>query len=531
MSASVHELSASASSKRSVWLILEIIPNVIVMFSLAGIFWYGHHNNWRMPTLAALANATNEEVKEPEWCDEHLVPELECIECQPGLVPDLKDYGFCWEHGVAQCVVHHPELAQTKSAPPMPSYDTVKAIEVMARPVNNSRDTLALKRVQFASAEAVAKAGVEVDVVQERPLADSISANGELMFNPARVAHLSTRVPGTVTAVYFSVGEEVKAGDILALIDAAQVGQAKTQLLQAVVQLKLRRTHVDRLSGGAESGAIASKALIEAEASLQEEEIRFVSARQALDNLGFEVPDDLDQLEPEQIAASLRFLGIQDSLAETLPAGSKTANLFPLRAAYDGVIMDSELVAGEYVDNSKLLFTVCDPKQMWLMLNVRQEDAKYVKKGLPVKFSPDDGTGLVQGQVAWLSPAVDEKTRTLRVQVTLDNTNGTLRDRTFGTGKIGLRDEPRAVVVPRQALQATPDARYVFIRDKNYFDPDAPKLFHVRQVRIGAQDSDFVEVLGGVLPGEVVATKGSAVLLAQLLRSNLGAGCGCHDTK
>jgi len=51
----------------------------------------------------------------------------------------------------------------------------------------------------------------------------------------------------------------------------------------------------------------------------------------------------------------------------------------------------------------------------------------------------------------------------------------------------------------------------------------------MRQVRIGARDDRYVELLAGVLPGEVVATKGSPALLAQLLRSSLGAGCGCHE--
>jgi cobalt-zinc-cadmium efflux system membrane fusion protein len=69
----------------------------------------------------------------------------------------------------------------------------------------------------------------------------------------------------------------------------------------------------------------------------------------------------------------------------------------------------------------------------------------------------------------------------------------------------------------------------VFIRDKNFMQKDSLKLFHVRQVRLGAGDDKHVELLAGALPGEVVATKGSPVLLAQLLRSNLGAGCGCHE--
>ncbi|MBI3861813.1 MAG: efflux transporter periplasmic adaptor subunit, partial [Planctomycetia bacterium] len=122
-----------------------------------------------------------------------------------------------------------------------------------------------------------------------------------------------------------------------------------------------------------------------------------------------------------------------------------------------------------------------------------------------------------------------EPSRTLRVRVLLDNEDRRLRDKTFGTARILLREEAHAVVVPREAVQSTADAHFVFVRDKNYLQEGSPKVFHVRQVRIGARDDQYVELLAGALPGEVIATKGAPVLLAQLLRSNLGAGCGCHD--
>jgi cobalt-zinc-cadmium efflux system membrane fusion protein len=176
-----------------------------------------------------------------------------------------------------------------------------------------------------------------------------------------------------------------------------------------------------------------------------------------------------------------------------------------------------------------LLYTVADPGHLWLLLNVRPEDARYVALGQAVRFRTDENATDAAGNVAWISPAVDEQTRTLRVRVVLGNEDRRLRDRTFGTARIILREEPNAVVVPREAVQSTSDANFVFVRDKNYLQEDSPKVFHVRQVRIGARDEQYVELLAGVLPGEVIATKGSPVLLAQLLRSNLGAGCGCHE--
>ena len=507
--------------------ILNGLPNLLVFTLLGSVLYLGHHTGWKLPKLSTLMGTAA--AAADDWCSEHLVPESQCIECKPELFPKRKPFGFCREHGVAECVIHHPELAQTKESPQLPKYDTTRAIRLMARPENNSRNTMHTRRVQFTSADSVTKSGIDVDVVQERPMSDAITANGELRFNPTRLAHLSARVPGTVAFVFKAIGDVVQPGDTLAIVDAALVGQAKSQLLQATVQVKLKHNAALRMRGLANTGAIAQKSLIEAEGDLQEAEVSLISARQSLTNLGFEIPSTLDNADPKQFAENLRFLGIPKSLMASLPSTTSTANLIPVKAPFEGVVVASEVVAGEVVETTKSLFTVADPQTLWLTLNVPQEGAKYVKSGLKVRFRTDDESPEIIGQIAWISPSIDEQTRTLRVRVVVPNVDGKLRDNTFGAGQIVLREEPNAVVVPKESVQSIADAHFVFVRDKNYFDKSAPKVFHVRQVRIGAKDDGFVELLAGVLPGEVIATKGSAVLLAQLQRSNLGAGCACHE--
>ncbi len=522
------ERQTTAPPRRSVWRVLwKIVPNVFVFSLLGGVMYLGHHTGWKLPKLSELMSTAT--VATEDWCEEHLVPESACIECQGDLLPKSQPFGFCRTHGVAECVIDHPELAQVKGEPQLPKSDSAGAIALIPRPENNSRNTLHTRRVQFASQESIAKAGIDVNVVEEGPMSDAITANGELMFDPTRVAHLTTKVPGTVAYVSKSLGDDVQAGDILALVDAAQAGQAKSQLLESLVQLQLRKTTVVQLRSAAQGGALPGKTLIEAEAALKEAEIKFLSARQAIANLGFELPGELENAEPRAAADELRFLGIPSSSVALLPNGTKTANLIPIIAPFEGVIVTSEIVAGEVVDSTRTLFTVADPTRLWLILNVRQEDAKHVSRGLPVKFQPDDGGPELSGRVSWISPSVDEQTRTLQVRVLISDRGDNMRDKTFGSGRIILREEPHAVVVPREAVQSTPDAHFVFVRDKNYFDKSAPKFFHVRQVRLGARDGQFIELLAGALPGEVIATKGSSVLMAQLLRSNLGAGCGCHE--
>jgi cobalt-zinc-cadmium efflux system membrane fusion protein len=507
--------------------VIHMLPNVIVFALLSSVFYLGHHTGWKLPKRSELLGAAAPQAE--DWCAEHLVPETACVECNPTLFERPSDLSFCRAHGVAPCVIDHPELAQVVGEPQLPQFDVAAALAVVARPVNNSRNDLHTRLVQFASADAAVKAGVDVDVAFEQPMSDVITANGELSFDPRRVAHLSTKAPGTVSVVLKNVGEEVEAGEVLALVDAALVGQAKANLLQSMVQLQLKTNTLDRLKGVANSGAVPGRLIIEAESAKQEAEIDFISSRQALTNLGMEPAEKLEARDAGEVSDELRFLGLPEDVAANLPEGTKTANLIPVRAPYSGVIVASDIVAGEVVSNSDALFTVADPRQLWLILHVRQEDAKYVERGLPVRFRPDDGGEVVAGQVSWISPAVDEQTRTLEVRVTIENPTGALRDKTYGDGKIVLREEPKAIVVPAAAVQATTDAQFVFVRDKNYLKEGSPKVFHVRQVRTGARDAQNVEILAGVLPGEVVAAKGSGVLLAQLLRSNLGAGCGCYE--
>ena len=89
-------------------------------------------------------------------------------------------------------------------------------------------------RIQFASAEALKKAGIQLEPVVERPMTAYVKANGEIAYNQTRLARLSTRTPGIIWRVEAELGQKVKRGDVLALVDAVEVGRAKADLLQAL---------------------------------------------------------------------------------------------------------------------------------------------------------------------------------------------------------------------------------------------------------------------------------------------------------
>jgi cobalt-zinc-cadmium efflux system membrane fusion protein len=187
------------------------------------------------------------------------------------------------------------------------------------------------------------------------------------------------------------------------------------------------------------------------------------------------------------------------------------------------------VVAGESADTSATIFAIADLDRMWLVLDVPDEDAGRLSLGQPVIFRSSDNkdNAQFQGSIAWISTESDHKTRTVKVRVDLPNSDRKLRANTFGSGRIVLRDEPQAIVVPTEAVHSDGDCNIVFVRDKDFFREGAAKFFHIREVRLGVKDSDTTEIIAGLLPGEVVASKNSLVLEAQLLKNNLGEGCGC----
>jgi cobalt-zinc-cadmium efflux system membrane fusion protein len=400
-----------------------------------------------------------------------------------------------------------------------------RALAFADRPENSRKCKLYLRRIQFASEEAVAKAGIDIAPAWETPVTESVTANGEITYDQTRVARLASRVRGAVWRVDKTLGQAVKKGDVLALVDGAEVGKAKAEFLQAAGQVAVRTKTVDRLRPLYASGATSESAMRAATAALQEAQVRLLAAEQSLTNLGLPIrAEDVKGLEPPALARRIRFLGLPPATVTALDSKTATANLLPVVAPLEGTVVKREVVAGEVVDDTKTLFVVADTRRMWLTLHVRQEDAGRLALGQPVRFRADGGSGEAEGKLTWISTAVDRKTRTVKVRAELDNPRGQLRDATFGSGRIILREEKEAVVVPSEAVQWEGDCHVVFVRDKDYLDRGAFKVFHTRTVRPGARDGGNTEIIAGVLPGELVVTRGSGVLRSELLKNNLGEG-------
>ena len=530
---------------------LAVLPALTAAAALAAVATWGQLTKWQAPRFSALFTASGGAVRE-DWCATHNVPESRCIACHPELAGEspadwCKEHGvpesrcvtchpeiaitgvasdWCKEHGLPEtcCTLCHPEIARKGELAADPDAVTVESgQEPASRPArvgsgptprDPSKCQTHLARVQFASAAAMRKTGIELGKVVERNFSDRVQATAEVDYVRPRYAKVTSVVPGTVWRVDQRLGDAVRAGTVLALVAAPELGRAKSDLLHAAAELESTVAALARAQRSSEAGFRTAADRAESEAKAQAARIRLFTARQALAGLGIPPPGDGDVG-----LASIATLGLPAATAAALPAGAPAANLLALTAPIDGVVVKLTLVAGTVVDQKDVLFEIADTSSMQLEIAVPLAESRRIALGQNVVFRPAVARDeAATGKLTWISTAIDPTSQTLKVRAELDNQAGTLRAHLYGTASIQIRAAPKAIAVPTKALQWEGCCHIVFVRL-------ADEIFQTRKVKLGTADAAYTEVLAGLLPDEVVVTEGSSVLKAEILKSRLGAGC------
>jgi multidrug efflux pump subunit AcrA (membrane-fusion protein) len=381
--------------------------------------------------------------------------------------------------------------------------------------------------VRFPSREALERSGIEVVPVEKRPVVSELACNGVVAYDERRIAQLSTRVPGSIWRVEKRLGDHVRKGDVLLVLDSQDVGRLKAEFLNALVAYESRREQYAILEEV--KSAVMGRQLREAKALLREARNHLTNAEQALVNLGFEVSiKEYEPLDDDTRAARIRTLGLPPAMVAGLDSALVTSNLLPLYAPFNGIVVGREAVVGEVIEAAKPIFEVADVSTMLLVLNVSKEDADKVAIGQPVRFRPDGSDTDFTSRITWISTEVNEETRTLQVRAEVDNLAGAadgetrhaLRAHTFGSGRIEIDRRGTAVVVPRTSVQWDGSRWVVFV-------PNGEVAFTACPVEPGVRIGDVVEIdsVAATDPPitHVVAT-GSHVLKSQILLERMEKG-------
>jgi multidrug efflux pump subunit AcrA (membrane-fusion protein) len=191
---------------------------------------------------------------------------------------------------------------------------------------------------------------------------------------------------------------------------------------------------------------------------------------------------------------------------------------YPLRAPFDGTVIDKHITLGEKLGDDDVPFTIADLGTVWVDIRVYQRDLPFVHQGQEVTLLAGPGGREQKGTVSFVSPIVDHQTRTALARIVLPNPDGAWRPGMFVDARISTQESHVPVVVPKSALQMMGEETVVFVETEQGLE--------ARNITVGASDPNRVEVASGLEPGERYVVEGAFELKAMLVVSGMGSHAG-----
>jgi len=305
---------------------------------------------------------------------------------------------------------------------------------------------------------------------------------GEIKLNADNAVQVLPRVSGVVNSVAANVGDTVKKGQTLAIISSPALVENRGDLAAARQRLSLAKTTLVREETLWHEKISAEQDYLAAKNDVQLAEIELTRQQQKLVSM--------------DVAAS--------------------GNGYALKSPINGVVTRKQVVSGQVIEMSQILFEVADLNTVWAEISIPTKDLGVVKVGQSVSVSATAFAQTEAGKITYIAPLIDAQSRTATARVVLNN-----QKRNWLVGlpvNIDLvADEvnvPLAVSI--EAIQSLQYGAVVFGR---YGD-----AFEARPVALGRRDSKYVEVLSGLNEGEQYAAGNSFIVKAEL-----GKAGASHD--
>jgi cobalt-zinc-cadmium efflux system membrane fusion protein len=333
--------------------------------------------------------------------------------------------------------------------------------------------------------QVIADARIRTVPVVSESLAPTLRLPGEIASDPDKTARVSALVAGRLEAVSFKEGQEVRKGDVLAVIKVPELGKAKAAFAATRAKAVAARANADRLQS------------LSAERLAGNQEVMAAAAEAAA-------------LEAEAHAAEeqLRALGTGTSGV----SGSQLS----LRAPLSGVVVARDAVVGQPVTADQTIATIADLREVWFLARVFEKDLGQIHAGAPADVQLNAyAKERFAGSVEYLGKQIDPAARTVTARIRLTNRNDLLRIGLFGVAHVGTGEgakAPPVLVVPVDAVTEIGGKSSVFVRQQDgHFD--------VHAVVLGETALGKVQVVSGLRAGEAVVVDGVFTLKSAVLKS------------
>lgn len=287
--------------------------------------------------------------------------------------------------------------------------------------------------------------------------------------------------------------------------------------------------------------------------------------------------DNQDYIRTEKSAlkaseSRLRLLGLTDAQINHLRKTLKAKETIPVFSEYSGVVIDKMVKEGSYVKTGTVIYSIADLSKVWIILDAYESDIQWLRFGQDVSIKVDAYPGKTyHGRISYIDPVLNEKTRTVKVRVALDNKGRMLKPGMLVTGEVKskltdenmivddyladkwispmhpqiIKDKPgncdicnmplvkasdlgyvhdnsqleAKLVIPVSAPLITGKRAIVYVESVN---EDGEYVYEGREVVLGAKTDDYYVVTSGLTKGELVVIEGAFKIDAamQILAKN-----------
>lgn len=315
-------------------------------------------------------------------------------------------------------------------------------------------------------------AGIKTEIVLKKTIAVPLTLPGKVGFDERKIAHITSRISGRIEKIYAYTNDNVLAKAVVTELYSQEFIALQYEFLQAVERLeRVRQTN-------GEEKTIAQ--------SLYE------SAKQ-----------------------KLTILELSENEIHELETTKKRQQYYSVRAPFNGTILGSSVKTGMLLQAGAELFDFADLSSVWVLADVYERDLPRIRTGMKAEVSTSFYPESFYGSITSLYNVVDEKSRTVKARIELNNTSRKLKPEMFCTVKIQTQFGKETIKIPSTALLGETEKHFVFIAITD-------TTFERRDVRTGVETKDFAEVLDGLLIGERIVVSGGFFLKSELAKETFG---------
>jgi len=312
----------------------------------------------------------------------------------------------------------------------------------------------------------------------------------------------------------------------------APLGEWRAKLLGAAARLRLAQSVYSREKALLDKQASSRAELEQAEHELQAAQAEYAALVDEaqlglrLENLRAENATRQAEIALTAAEQQLHIFGLDDAAVAALRTEKENGGFAHLqvRAPRAGTLLARSAAEGKFVEAKESLFTLGDLSNVWVWCNVYERDLGPLHAALAEGPPPHAcvrvaafGDEPFCGVIDLIGSTVDERTRTVRVRVQVDNAQDKLKPGMFANVEIQFASGKRAAFVPREAVLSDEGRQFVF-------QEMADGLWLRRDVKTGRAQGRLVEIVSGLDPGATVAAGGAFMLKSDILRAKMGAG-------